>query len=122
MQGASGPCIRSRVPPSVRLGFHWCGQTNTDIGDIPNIYWIGVNDDHPKSHYLIGFVATHLDTTVSKAIADYEAVMRTIGFQSQVTDTVTPTVNIVTFSNGTETLEARITKRRGNVIVDLQSL
>lgn len=120
--GAMSAKVDFDVPDLVDRKDFFGNTINADITDIDDVFWTGVNDDGAQAHYTIGFMVTHLDTTLSDAIAEYDALLGTAGFNSSVLDTVTPAVKVVTFSNGEETLWARMTLRRGNVIVDLKSL
>lgn len=120
--GAMTAKVDFDVPDLVNRKDFFGNSINADITDIAKIFWTGQNDDGAQAHYTVGFIVTHLDTTLSDAIAEYDAMLGAAGFSSSVLDSVTPAVKVVTFSNGEETLWARMTQRRGNVIVDLKSL
>jgi hypothetical protein len=115
------PAIDFDVPNLVDRQDFFGNDINADMSNIPDMVWLGVNDDGPQAAYLVGFQATHLNTSLERAIEAYEAAFRSMGFDAQVSDTAARSVKIATFTNGDATLEARLHATGGDVAVTLRT-
>lgn len=115
------PAIDFDVPNLANREDFFGNEINADMSNIPDMVWLGLNDDGPQAAYLVGFEATHLNTSLNAAIGAYEAAFRSLGFDAQVSDTAAPSVKFVTFTNGDDTLEARLHSSGGDVAVTLRS-
>ena len=120
--GALASRIDFDVPDLATQTDLWGNEFNADISDIAKVRWVGVNDDMVRAKYLVGMDATHLETSLADAIADYDALFSSLGFTSSITDTVSPFVKVVTFTNGATTVSARLHAHRGDVSVELRSI
>ena len=120
--GALASKVDFDVPDLATQTDFWGNEFNADLGDISDMAWYGVNDNHVAAKLLVGFDARHLNTDMSSAIAAYDALFRSLGFTSSVTDTVSPAVKVVTFSNGSTTVTAHLHARRGDVNIELRSI
>lgn len=121
-EGALASRIDFDVPDLATQTDIFGNDFNADLGDVSDVSWVGVNDDMVAAKFLVGLDATHLDTNISAAVAAYDALFRSLGFTSTVTDTASPSVKVVTFSNGTATMTAHLHAKRGDVSVKLRSL
>lgn len=120
--GALASRIDFDVPDLATQTDFFGNEFNADLSDISDLRWTGINDNVVTASYLVGMDATHLGTTLDDAIADYDALFRRLGFTAEVTDTVSPNVKLVTFSNGTSTVSTRLHSMGGDVHVALRSM
>ena len=123
-EGAMASRIDFDVPDLATQTDFWGNDFNfnADLGDISDVAWYGVNDNHVNAKFLVGFDARHLDTDMASAIAAYDDLFRSLGFTSSVTDTVSPSVKVVTFSNGSATVTAHLHAHQGDVDVEFRSI
>lgn len=115
------PAIAFDVPDLEDREDFWGNSINAEMTDIVEVSWTGVNDDHPRAAYLTGFDATHEDAKLADVLSAYERAFRSMGFSAETHDSPSLALKTVTYSNGSDTVNARFHAGNGDVKVELRT-
>lgn len=115
------PAIAYDVPDLEDREDFFGNEINAEVTDIVEVRWHGLNDDHPRAAYLVGFDATHEDATLDDVLTAYDRAFRSMGFSAETRTAAPSSLRTVTYSNGDATVDARFHAAQGDVSVELRT-
>ena len=115
------PAIAYDVPDLEDRKDFFGNDINAEVTDIVEVRWRGLNDDHPRAAFLVGFDATHEGASLADVLTAYERAFRGMGFSAETHNAGPSSLRTVTYSNGDATVRARFHAAKGEVSVELRT-